>query len=136
MLAGHPYTPILILLLVVIVIVLAIMALSHMIGTARHGHRKDTPYEAGMPPLADARRRFHARFYIVALLFLLFDVEVVLMWPWAVAFHQAAVGQGSTQVVSGQAAGAGLFLVSMMVFVALLLIGLLYAWGRGALHWR
>lgn len=136
MLAGHPYTPILILLLVVIAIVLAIMALGHMIGSTRHGHRKDTPYEAGMPPLADARRRFHARFYTVALLFLLFDVEVVLMWPWAVAFHRAAAGQETMETVSGQAAGAGFLLVSMMAFVALLLVGLIYEWGRGALHCR
>lgn len=136
MLAGHPYTPVLILLSAVIAIVLAIMVLSHMIGTSRHGHRKDAPYEAGVPPLLDARRRFHARFYVVALLFLLFDVEVALMWPWAVVFHRAATGQGAIETASAGPASVGFLLVSMMVFVALLLVGLVYEWGRGALHWR
>ncbi|NLE57532.1 MAG: NADH-quinone oxidoreductase subunit A [Planctomycetes bacterium] len=136
MLGTHPYTPILILLAVVVGIVVAIMVLSHMIGTSRHGHRKDAPYEAGMPVLIDARRRFHARFYVVALLFLLFDVEVVLMWPWAVVFHQAAVGGGAIDPASDSVAGAGFLLAAMMVSVALLLVGLIYEWGRGALRWR
>ena len=135
MLASHPYAPILILLLLVIGIVVLIMVLSHRLGTYRHGPRKDAPYEAGMPVFSDTRRRFHARFYIVALLFLLFDVEVVLLWPWALVFHQAATGGGSVAAASGETVGAGFLLVAMMVFLALLLVGLVYEWGRGALRW-
>ncbi len=135
MLASHPYTPILILLLMVIGLVILIMGLSHSLGTYRHGPRKDTPYEAGMPVFGDARRRFHARFYIVALLFLLFDVEVVLLWPWALVFHQAATEGTSVAVASGETVGAGFLLAAMMVFLALLLVGLIYEWGRGALRW-
>ena len=134
MLGTHPYTPILILLLVVMGIVTAIVVLSHMIGMKRHGIRKDAPYEAGMPVIGDARRRFHARFYIVALLFLLFDVEVVLLWPWALVFHRTATAH--EPIATGEGfVDAGFVLIAMMVFLSLLLVGLIYEWGRGALRW-
>jgi len=135
MIASAPYAPILILLLLVIALVLAIMVLSHSIGVKRHGPRKDAPYEAGMPVLADARRRFRARFYVIALLFLLFDVEVVLLWPWAVVFHRAATSREPVVAMDG-AAGPGFLLVSMLIFFALLVVGLIYERGRGALRLR
>jgi NADH-quinone oxidoreductase subunit A len=133
MIASSPYAPILILLLLVIALVLAIMVLSHSVGTKRHGPRKDAPYEAGMPVLVDARQRFRARFYVIALLFLLFDVEVVLLWPWAVVFHRAATS-GELVVGIGTAVGSGFLLVSMLIFLVLLVVGLVYERGRGALR--
>jgi NADH-quinone oxidoreductase subunit A len=131
-LASHAYSPVLILLLGLIGIVFLIMVLTHKIGAGRHGPRKDTPYEAGMPVHGDTKRRFRARFYVLALLFLLFDVEVVLLWPWAVAYHRAATA-GESTTVGDTAVGAGFLLAAMMVFVALLVVGLVYEWGRGAL---
>ncbi len=133
MTASSPYFPILILLLLVIGLVLAIMVLSHSIGIKRHGPRKDAPYEAGMPVVTDARRRFRARFYVIALLFLLFDVEVVLLWPWAVVFHRAATS-GEPVGGTGIAVGSGFLLVSMLIFLVLLVVGLVYERGRGALR--
>lgn len=131
--AAHAYAPILILLLIVIAMVGAIMILSHLVGVKRHGPRKDAPYEAGMPVQVDARRRSSARFYIVALLFLLFDVEVVLLWPWAVVFHRAAATPEPV-AVGGAVFGADFLLLSMMIFLALLVVGLIYEWCRGALR--
>jgi NADH-quinone oxidoreductase subunit A len=128
----HAYSPILILLLLLIAIVFAIMVLSHRIGTSRHGPRKDTPYEAGMPVHGDTRRRFRVRFYIVALLFLLFDVEVVLLWPWAVVYHRAAT-TGEAIAAADTSVSVGFLLAAMLVFVVLLVVGLVYEWGRGAL---
>jgi NADH-quinone oxidoreductase subunit A len=134
LLASHPYTPVLVLLLVVIGLVVVIITLSQAIGTKRHGPRKDAPYEAGMPPVGDARRRFHVRFYIVALLFLLFDVEVVLLWPWAVAFHHSAT-TGELIKVGDATYGKTFLLIGAGVFFVLLVVGLIYEWGRKALRW-
>ncbi len=135
MTASSSYVPILILLVLVTGLVIVIMVLSHSVGVKRHGPRKDAPYEAGMPVLTDARRRFHARFYIIALLFLLFDVEVVLLWPWAVVFHGSATS-GEAVAAEGAAVGPGFLLVSMLIFLALLVVGLIYERGRGALRLR
>lgn len=132
-LGSQAYSPVLILLLMLIVIVFAIMVLSHRIGVSRHGPRKDQPYEAGMPVHGDTGRRFRVRFYVLALLFLLFDVEVVLLWPWAVAYHRTAT-TGEVLTSDGVSVGPGFLLVGMMVFVALLVVGLVYEWGRGALR--
>jgi NADH-quinone oxidoreductase subunit A len=134
MLASHPYAPVLVLLLVIIGMVIVIMALSQAIGTKRHGPRKDAPYEAGMPTVGDARGRFHVRFYIVALLFLLFDVEVVLLWPWAVAFHHSAT-TGEPIKMGDATFGKTFLLIGAGVFFVLLVVGLIYEWGRKALRW-
>lgn len=134
LLASHPYTPVLVLLLVIISLVIVIMALSHAIGTKRHGPLKDAPYEAGMPIIGDARRRFHVRFYVVALLFLLFDVEVVLLWPWAVAFHRTAT-TGEPIKVGDATFDKTFLLIGAGVFLVLLVVGLVYEWGRKALKW-
>jgi NADH-quinone oxidoreductase subunit A len=82
-LAMHPYAPVMALIIMVILMVIVIMILAHVIGPGRHGRVKDSTYEAGVPIIGDARRRFNVKFYIVAMLFLLFDVEVVFLWPWA-----------------------------------------------------
>ncbi len=77
------------------------------------------PYESGMHPTTDARQRFPLRYYMVAMLFVVFDIEVVFLYPWAVTFNQL-----------------GLFaLVEMVIFLAVLLVGYVYAWRKGALEW-
>jgi NADH-quinone oxidoreductase subunit A len=80
------------------------------------------PYESGIPVLGSARERFSVKFYLVAMLFILFDIETVFMFPWAVAFHQLREIRG-------------LLLVEMLVFVGILAVGYVYLWKRGAFEW-
>lgn len=77
------------------------------------------PYECGAPPISDARQPFPMRYYIIAMLFVLFDIEAVFMYPWAVVFNQIGIYG----------------LVEMILFIFVLLVGYVYAWGKGALEW-
>mgnify|MGYP002399827080 FL=1 len=121
-----PYIPLLFMLAIVIITAVAMLGLSHglglLLGTRRKTSVKQSPYESGMPVLGDARERFSVKFYLVAMLFILFDIETVFMVPWAVAFQQLVAER--------------LFLlVEMLVFVLILAVGYLYVWKRGALQW-
>jgi NADH-quinone oxidoreductase subunit A len=98
------------------------LALSHLLSTYRLTPVKLAPYESGMPVLGGARERFSVKFYLVAMLFIVFDVETVFMLPWAAAFNQL----GDIR---------GLLLIEMLVFVLILAVGYLYVWKRGALQW-
>jgi NADH-quinone oxidoreductase subunit A len=88
-----------------------------------------------MPLIADTRRRFNIRFYIVAMLFLLFDVEVVFLWPWAVVFHDAATTGSTFAMGDGGLVGKGFILGGMAFFLILLVFGLIYEWKKGAFEW-
>ena len=99
-----------------------------------HGPIKDSAYESGMPIIVDTQRRFNVKFYIVAMLFLLFDVEIVFMWPWATAFYRSAT-TGQQIAVGGGMVGKGFLLAGMGMFFALLVFGLFYEWKRGAFEW-
>lgn len=131
----EPYAAIGITLLVVVGIAVAMLVLAHTVGPKRSGPVKDSAYESGMPVLDDARRRYHIRFYIVAMLFMLFDVEVVFLWPWAVAFYRSAMQGATFQLDNGDTAGKDFLLVGMAIFFALLLFGLVYEWKKGAFEW-
>jgi len=133
-LAVHPYAPILVLILLVIGFVLVVMALTHVIGPKRHGPVKDDTYEAGMAPIGDARRRFNVQFYAVALMFLLFDVEIVFLWPWAVVFYDAAV-HGHPVVTPAGSFDKTFLGVAMAIFFGLLAIGYVYDWAKGIFRW-
>jgi NADH-quinone oxidoreductase subunit A len=99
---------------------LLIVTLSTLMGPSRPTHRKLEPYESGMVPLGPAVRRLPIKFYLVAVLFILFDIEVVFFLPWAVVARQL-----------------GLFaLVEMGIFIGILLLGFAYAWRKGALEWE
>lgn len=87
--------------------------------TSRDADGKLDPYECGIEPVRDARQRFSVRFYIIAMLFLIFDVETVFLFPWAVQYDQLAL----------------FGFVEMMIFLAILVFGYVYAWKRGALEW-
>ena len=114
--------PILVLLLLVLGVVGAIYLLTYLFGPRRPGAVKLSPYESGKEPIGDARIRFPIRFYLIAMLFVLFDIELVFFYPWAVVY---------TKLLS-----AGSFiLIEMVLFIALLLVGYIYAWKRGALQW-
>ncbi len=114
------YLPILILLVTSTVLAAIVILLSTFLGPRRPTPRKLQPYESGMTPLGPAQRRMPIKFYLVAVLFILFDIEVIFFYPWAVVFRQL-----------------GLFaFIEMLVFVGILLVGYVYAWKKGALEWE
>ena len=130
------YAAILFVIGVAVAMALAILILTHLIGVKRHGPVKDEIYESGMPPVTDARRRFNVRFYVVAMVFLLFDVEVVFLWPWAPVFHASATAHGGSVWWGGLEIGKGFLLAEMTVFLAVLLVGYVYAWRKGVFRWE
>ena len=130
--AAPGYGPVIVLLLIVIVMAIGMLVLAHTLGPKRRGPDKESVYESGMPPIHDARRRFGVKFYLVAMVFLLFDVEVVFLWPWAPLFHRAGV-HGET---IGRTGTPGFLLVEMAVFLAILLVGYIYAWRKGVFQWN
>ena len=102
----------------------AIVTLSWIIGQRKPNRAKLSPYECGMAPVGDARGRFSVKFYLVAMLFILFDVEAVFLYPWAVILKDL------------KKAGQGLFgLVEMLVYIGIVLVGFFYVWKKGALDW-
>lgn len=122
-------------ILLVLVTAVGMLVVAHGLGPKRSGPVKDSPYESGMPVLTDARRRFNIRFYIVAMLFMLFDVEVVFLWPWALLYHKAATTGATVTLDTGEVFGKGFLLAGMGIFFALLLFGLVYEWKKGAFDW-
>lgn len=120
------YQPILALILVIMALGGTIMLITHVLPKpGRQGARKDATYEAGMEVIGDARRRFNVRFYLVAMLFLLFDVELIFMYPWAKVF------------TGGAASGANMSFLfyEMVIFMMILLVGYAYAWRKGVFRW-
>jgi NADH-quinone oxidoreductase subunit A len=113
------YLPILILVLLAAGFALATLGLSSVLGPRRPSRAKLSTYECGIDPVGSARERFSVKFYLVAMLFIVFDIEIVFLYPWAVILN-----------------GLGLFgLVEMFFFLGILLIGLLYVWKKGGLEW-
>jgi len=133
------YGPVLILLLIAAAMSAGIVAASRLIGPRRGGPTKDSPYESGVAPTGDARQRFNVRFYVIAMLFLLFDVEVVFFWPWAPLYGRVSRGPeegGPTAAALIEAGYDKTFLLATMgIFLLILLIGYLYAWRKGVLRW-
>ncbi|MBA3754138.1 MAG: NADH-quinone oxidoreductase subunit A [Nitrospira sp.] len=101
---------------------------SGIIGPRRQGAVKSSTYESGMVPVGDTRRRFNVRFYIVAMIFLVIDVEIVFFYPWATIFPRYA----TTPTLQSQ---SGVLLLEIIVFVAILLVAYIYAWGKGVFRW-
>lgn len=118
----RPYIPIVLVTLFVIGNAVLLVGLSHLLSNTRRTAPKDTPYESGMPVLGTGHERFSVKFYLVAMLFIIFDIETVFMIPWAVAFRQLKDM-------------SGLLIVEMLVFVLILTVGYVYIWKRGALEW-
>jgi NADH-quinone oxidoreductase subunit A len=118
----QPYIPLLLLIAFVIANAILMLGLSHILSTYRRTPTKIAAYESGMPVLGDARERFSVKFYLVAMLFIVFDIETVFMIPWAVAFNQLT-------------AISGLLIIEMFVFILVLAVGYVYIWKRGALQW-
>lgn len=130
------YLPVLLLLGFVVLNAVIMLGLSHLTLRPRPTPEKQQAYESGIPALGDARERFSVKFYMVAVLFIIFDIETVFMIPWASHFRElsCAVPLGAGGVCpSGQVSFFGL--AEMLVFIAILLVGFIYVWKKGALQW-
>lgn len=132
---DRTYLPVLLLIGFVVVNAVGMVALSHLTMRLRPTPVKDTPYESGIPPLGDARERFSVKFYMVAMLFIIFDIETVFMIPWGVYYKQlsCAVPLASGVCPAGQISFFGLG--EMLVFMFILIVGFIYVWKKGALQW-
>ncbi|HVU12438.1 MAG TPA: NADH-quinone oxidoreductase subunit A [Phototrophicaceae bacterium] len=118
--ALNEFAPIAALIVVAVAVTALIMVISRLFGPWRPTSRKTDPYESGMKPIGPANRRYPVRFYLVAVIFILFDIEVIFFLPWAVVFR-----------------GMGLYaFVTMGIFLLILTIGLIYEWKIGALEWE
>lgn len=117
------YLPILALMILATIVPLAILVITHVLGPRKPSDRKLSVYESGMPPVGDAHPKFSIKFYIIGMLFILFDIEIVFMYPWAVIYKQWI----STSLF---------ILIEGLVFIGILLVGYIYAWKKGALEWE
>jgi NADH-quinone oxidoreductase subunit A len=116
----------------------AMLLAGTLIGPARQSAVKEMPYESGMDPIHDAHRKFDVRFNLVAIAFLVFDVELLFLYPWAVASRDPLGIDAAVAAAQAQELGLtrGLVFGEAMVFIALLTLGLVYAWRRGVFQWR
>jgi NADH-quinone oxidoreductase subunit A len=114
------YFPVLLFILVGFAIGVLPMAMGAMLGVHRPDPEKNSPYECGFEAFEDARMKFDVRYYLVAILFILFDLEIAFLFPWAIVINQI-----------------GLFgFLAMMMFLGILVVGFLYEWMKGALEWE
>lgn len=129
----HSY-PILLFVLVLVGFVITNLIVIHIVGPSKKTAVKQMPYESGMDPVGDARQPFDVKFYLVAILFLVFDVELLFLYPWAVAAYlddPAGAGQTGVPVeLRGTVTGV------MLVFMTTLAIAYVYAWRKGVFKWR
>ena len=113
------YIPILLFVLVAIGFAIAALVFSWLVHPEKYNRVKLEPYECGIEPKTDARDRYSVRYYVIAMLFVVFDVETVFMFPWAVIMNKLAL----------------FGLIEMIVFLFILIVGYFYVWKRGALEW-
>ncbi len=114
------FLPIAVLIVLATLIAFIVVILGHLFGPRRPTARKGAPYESGMRPYGPGQRRMPIHFYLIAVLFILFDIEIVFLLPWAVVLRKLGV----------------FGLIEMAVFIVILLIGFVYAWKKGALEWE
>ena len=114
------YLPILLFLIISIIFSIAALSLSFILSPKKPSDEKLSPYECGFEPFDDARTKFDIRFYLVALLFIIFDLEVTFLFPWAISLKDIRI----------------FGYVSMMIFLIILTIGFIYEWKKGALEWE
>lgn len=114
------YLPIAVFFVIALVLSVAMIAMSLLAGKQRPDSEKSSPYECGFEPFTDARSKFDVRFYLVSILFIIFDLEIAFLFPWAVTL--------------GKIGMAGF--LSMMLFLGILTIGFIYEWKKGALDWE
>lgn len=120
------WAPIAVLLVIAIGFGVVNIIASLILGPSRQGKGKQETYESGMLPIGGTHKRFNVRFYIVAMIFLVIDVEIVFFYPWASIF---------APVSAADKAMGGVLLVEIIIFVLLLLLAYIYAWGKGVFRW-
>jgi NADH-quinone oxidoreductase subunit A len=119
------FVPIAVIIILAVALSFLVVILGHAFGPHRPAERKSMPYESGMKPIGPGTRRVPVRFYLVAVLFILFDIEIIFFLPWAVVLSKFVKN------------GLGLFaLIEMFLFIIILLVGYVYAWKKGALEWE
>ena len=121
---AQEYFPLLVFIVISIVFAFIAIGLPSILGPRRKNAQKQEPYESGIIPFHDARRRFPVKYYLVAMLFILFDIEVIFLYPWAGALLDLRDGFGMA-----------IALAPIGVFLLILILGLVYEWSKGALDW-
>jgi len=120
------FIPILIMLVIALGLGVVLLALAHFMGTHQRNPAKLAPYESGVPQLDSSRKRINVRFYQIAMLFILFDIEAAFLYPWAVIYRESTLkGPEMTMFVLGE----------MMLFIFLLMVGYVYVWKKKAFDW-
>jgi len=122
------WAPVVLLLIIAIGFAVVNVGASLVLGPSRTGPGKEETYESGMVPIGDTRKRFNVRFYIVAMIFLVFDVEIVFLYPWASIYAPSVAAPKYRPF-------GGMLLIEIGIFVAILLLAYLYAWGKGVFRW-
>jgi NADH-quinone oxidoreductase subunit A len=123
-----PYYPIFLYLIAIVGFVIANLFLTHLVGPNRKTPVKMMPYESGMDPIGDTRQRFDVKFYLIAILFLVFDVELLFLYPWAVvAYREQPLLPEDIRI---------LVFWEVVVFLGTLVVAYVYAWRRGVFQWR
>lgn len=125
------YIPILIVFIFVAGFAVTNIVLSHVVGKRKNTRAKLMPYECGMDPVGSAHQRFSVKFYLIAMLFILFDIEAVFLLPWAVVFKTLS----RALTLNGQPVRSFVFF-EMMIFIAVLLVGYVYVWKKGLFEWN
>jgi NADH-quinone oxidoreductase subunit A len=114
------YGPLLLMFILAGALSVVLIAASTLVGRHKHTPEKDQPYECGVRPTGDAREPFSVHFYLVALVFILFDIEAIFLYPWALVYHDLKV----------------FGFVEMMLYIMILLVGYIFLWKKGALDWN
>jgi NADH-quinone oxidoreductase subunit A len=146
---GTEFTPIFLFILVAVFTAISMIVLSAILGPRKTTAVKQMPYESGMDPIGDARQRFDVRYYLVAIVFLLFDVELLFLYPWAVGQYSshAPVSVSAAPEAPGSASVTplppgiprdfrGLVFGEILVFIIVLAAAFAYAWRKGVFEWR
>jgi NADH:ubiquinone oxidoreductase subunit 3 (subunit A) len=124
------YYPIFVFLLAILLFAAGTLAAAHLVGPRRRTLVKQMPYESGMDPIGDARQRFDVKFYLVAIVFLVFDVELLFLYPWAVIAYLPP----NEALLPAELRGP--VFVVVLIFLATLAVGYVYAWRKGVFQWR
>ena len=113
------YFPVLLQVVIAMAVAAGMLGISYLLGKRVHNRIKDLPYESGMVPVGDARQPFSVKFYLVAMLFIVFDIESIFLYPWAVVYRELKI----------------FGFVEMLIFIVLILCGFFFIWKKGALDW-
>ncbi len=137
---GAEFTPVFLFLIVAIAIAAGMIIASAWLAPQKTTKVKQMPYESGMDPIGDARQRFDVRYYLVAIVFLLFDVELLFLYPWAVAQWSAGITPAPSELAVS-AAGIpaefrGMVFGEILLFILILAAAFAYAWRKGVFEWR